>query len=189
MRSAELVKPLGLRPDHVALMNAVDLADGRSRQQLGGALGLDSNGLIGDRRASAHWAAQAAPREERPTLSRPVPDPRRGSQDQEERHHRARERVRHRPRLPRRADHPIPRHPGPVRRRRRLPRQLAAPPGSTAHLARGRPPQSERLIPVDPDGCFPKGPSREPVSETSGARRSACQRSRPRGRVRGSRAG
>jgi DNA-binding MarR family transcriptional regulator len=45
-RFAELLKPLGLRPKHFALMNAVDLADGPSQQQLGEALGLDPSGLI-----------------------------------------------------------------------------------------------------------------------------------------------
>jgi DNA-binding MarR family transcriptional regulator len=45
-RFAELLKPLGLRPKHFALMNVVDLADGPSQQQLGEALGLDPSGLI-----------------------------------------------------------------------------------------------------------------------------------------------
>jgi DNA-binding MarR family transcriptional regulator len=42
VRFAELLKPLGLRPKHFAVMNAVDLADGPSQQQLG----LDPSGLI-----------------------------------------------------------------------------------------------------------------------------------------------
>jgi DNA-binding MarR family transcriptional regulator len=46
VRFAELLKPLGLRPKHFAVMNAVDLADGPSQQQLGAALGLDPSGLI-----------------------------------------------------------------------------------------------------------------------------------------------
>jgi DNA-binding MarR family transcriptional regulator len=46
LRFAELLKPLGLRPKHFALMNIVDLADGPSQQQLGEALGLDPSGLI-----------------------------------------------------------------------------------------------------------------------------------------------
>ena len=46
LRFAELLKPLGLRPKHFALMNVVDLADGPSQQQLGDALGLDTSGLI-----------------------------------------------------------------------------------------------------------------------------------------------
>jgi DNA-binding MarR family transcriptional regulator len=46
VRFAELLKPLGLRPKHFALMNAVDLADGPSQQQLGASLGLDPSGLI-----------------------------------------------------------------------------------------------------------------------------------------------
>jgi DNA-binding MarR family transcriptional regulator len=46
VRFAELLKPLGLRPKHFALMNVVDLADGPSQQQLGAALGLDPSGLI-----------------------------------------------------------------------------------------------------------------------------------------------
>jgi DNA-binding MarR family transcriptional regulator len=46
VRFAESLKPLGLRPKHFALMNAVDLADGPSQQQLGAALGLDPSGLI-----------------------------------------------------------------------------------------------------------------------------------------------
>jgi DNA-binding MarR family transcriptional regulator len=46
VRFAELLKPLGLRPKHFALMNVVDLADGPSQQQLGEALGLDPSGLI-----------------------------------------------------------------------------------------------------------------------------------------------
>jgi DNA-binding MarR family transcriptional regulator len=46
VRFAELLKPLGLRPKHFALMNVVDLADGPSQQQLGDALGLDPSGLI-----------------------------------------------------------------------------------------------------------------------------------------------
>jgi DNA-binding MarR family transcriptional regulator len=45
-RFAELLKPLGLRLRHFAVMNAVDLADGPSQQQLGAALGLDPSGLI-----------------------------------------------------------------------------------------------------------------------------------------------
>jgi DNA-binding MarR family transcriptional regulator len=45
-RFAELLKPLRLRPKLFALMNAVDLADGPSQQQLGAALGLDPSGLI-----------------------------------------------------------------------------------------------------------------------------------------------
>jgi len=45
-RFAELLKPLGLRPKHFALMNVVDLADGPSQQQLGQMLGLDPSGLI-----------------------------------------------------------------------------------------------------------------------------------------------
>lgn len=45
-RFAELLKPLGLRPKHFALMNAVGLADGPSQQQLGAVLGLDPSGLI-----------------------------------------------------------------------------------------------------------------------------------------------
>jgi DNA-binding MarR family transcriptional regulator len=46
VRFAELLKPLGLRPKHFALMNVVDLAEGPSQQQLGQALGLDPSGLI-----------------------------------------------------------------------------------------------------------------------------------------------
>jgi DNA-binding MarR family transcriptional regulator len=46
VRFAELLKPLGLRPKHFALMNVVDLADGPSQQQLGETLGLDPSGLI-----------------------------------------------------------------------------------------------------------------------------------------------
>lgn len=46
VRFAELLKPLGLRPKHFALMNVVDLAEGPSQQQLGEALGLDPSGLI-----------------------------------------------------------------------------------------------------------------------------------------------
>jgi DNA-binding MarR family transcriptional regulator len=46
LRFAELLRPLGLRPKHFALMNAVALADGPSQQQLGAALGLDPSGLI-----------------------------------------------------------------------------------------------------------------------------------------------
>jgi MarR family transcriptional regulator, lower aerobic nicotinate degradation pathway regulator len=46
VRFAELLKPLGLRPKHFAVMNVVDLADGPSQQQLGAALGLDPTGLI-----------------------------------------------------------------------------------------------------------------------------------------------
>jgi DNA-binding MarR family transcriptional regulator len=46
VRFSELLKPLGLRPKHFALMNVVDLADGPSQQQLGEALGLDPSGLI-----------------------------------------------------------------------------------------------------------------------------------------------
>jgi DNA-binding MarR family transcriptional regulator len=46
VRFTELLRPLGLRPKHFALMNAVDLADGPSQQQLGAALGLDPSGLI-----------------------------------------------------------------------------------------------------------------------------------------------
>jgi DNA-binding MarR family transcriptional regulator len=46
VRFSELLKPLGLRPKHFALMNAVDFADGPSQQQLGAALGLDPSGLI-----------------------------------------------------------------------------------------------------------------------------------------------
>jgi DNA-binding MarR family transcriptional regulator len=46
LRFTELLKPLGLRPKHFALMNVVDLADGPSQQQLGEALGLDPSGLI-----------------------------------------------------------------------------------------------------------------------------------------------
>jgi DNA-binding MarR family transcriptional regulator len=46
VRFAELLKPLGLRPKHFALMNVVDLAEGPSQQQLGEALGLDASGLI-----------------------------------------------------------------------------------------------------------------------------------------------
>jgi MarR family transcriptional regulator, lower aerobic nicotinate degradation pathway regulator len=45
-RFVELLKPLGLRPKHFALMNAVALADGPSQQELGAALGLDPSGLI-----------------------------------------------------------------------------------------------------------------------------------------------
>ena len=45
-RFAELLRPLGLRPKHFAVMNVVDLADGPSQQQLGAALGLDPSGLI-----------------------------------------------------------------------------------------------------------------------------------------------
>jgi MarR family transcriptional regulator, lower aerobic nicotinate degradation pathway regulator len=46
VRFTELLKPLGLRPKHFAVMNVVDLADGPSQQQLGAALGLDPSGLI-----------------------------------------------------------------------------------------------------------------------------------------------
>jgi DNA-binding MarR family transcriptional regulator len=45
-RFTELLKPLGLRPKHFALMNVVALADGPSQQQVGEALGLDPSGLI-----------------------------------------------------------------------------------------------------------------------------------------------
>ena len=45
-RFADLLKPLGLRPKHFALMNVVDLADGPSQQQVGEVLGLDPSGLI-----------------------------------------------------------------------------------------------------------------------------------------------
>jgi DNA-binding MarR family transcriptional regulator len=46
VRFTELLRPLGLRPKHFAVMNAVDLADGPSQQQLGAVLGLDPSGLI-----------------------------------------------------------------------------------------------------------------------------------------------
>lgn len=46
VRFAELLKPLGLRPRHFALMNVVALGDGPSQQQVGEALGLDPSGLI-----------------------------------------------------------------------------------------------------------------------------------------------
>jgi DNA-binding MarR family transcriptional regulator len=46
VRFTELLKPLGLRPKHFALMNVIDLANGPSQQQLGEALGLDPSGLI-----------------------------------------------------------------------------------------------------------------------------------------------
>lgn len=46
VRFSELLKPLGLRPKHFALMNVVDLADGPSQQQVGDVLGLDPSGLI-----------------------------------------------------------------------------------------------------------------------------------------------
>jgi DNA-binding MarR family transcriptional regulator len=46
MRFADLLKPLGLRPKHFALMNVVDLADGPSQQEVGELLGLDPSGLI-----------------------------------------------------------------------------------------------------------------------------------------------
>jgi DNA-binding MarR family transcriptional regulator len=42
----DLLKPLGLRPKHFALMNVVDLADGPSQQRVGEMLGLDPSGLI-----------------------------------------------------------------------------------------------------------------------------------------------
>jgi DNA-binding MarR family transcriptional regulator len=45
-RFGELLKPLGLRPKHFAVMNVIDLGDGPSQQQLGEALGLDPSGLI-----------------------------------------------------------------------------------------------------------------------------------------------
>jgi DNA-binding MarR family transcriptional regulator len=45
-RFTDLLKPLGLRPKHFALMNVVDLADGPSQQQVGEMLGLDPSGLI-----------------------------------------------------------------------------------------------------------------------------------------------
>jgi DNA-binding MarR family transcriptional regulator len=45
-RFSNLLKPLGLRPKHFALMNVVDLADGPSQQQVGEILGLDPSGLI-----------------------------------------------------------------------------------------------------------------------------------------------
>jgi DNA-binding MarR family transcriptional regulator len=46
LRFSNLLKPLGLRPKHFALMNVVDLADGPSQQQVGEILGLDPSGLI-----------------------------------------------------------------------------------------------------------------------------------------------
>src|SRR6266545_1565069 len=46
VRFSDLLKPLGLRPKHFALMNVVDLTDGPSQQQVGEALGLDPSGLI-----------------------------------------------------------------------------------------------------------------------------------------------
>jgi DNA-binding MarR family transcriptional regulator len=45
-RFIDLLKPLGLRPKHFALMNVVDLGDGPSQQQAGEILGLDPSGLI-----------------------------------------------------------------------------------------------------------------------------------------------
>jgi DNA-binding MarR family transcriptional regulator len=45
-RFTDLLKPLGLRPKHFALMNVVDLAEGPSQQQVGEMLGLDPSGLI-----------------------------------------------------------------------------------------------------------------------------------------------
>jgi DNA-binding MarR family transcriptional regulator len=45
-RFSDLLKPLGLRPKHFAVMNVVDLGEGPSQQQVGEALGLDPSGLI-----------------------------------------------------------------------------------------------------------------------------------------------
>ena len=46
-RFSERMRALGLRPKHFAVLNAIELADGASQQQIGGQMGLDPSGLVG----------------------------------------------------------------------------------------------------------------------------------------------